>query len=613
MKGNFKPEIIVLQEANRVITNPKDKAEEFAAYYDKLLNVKYANQQRCNEVFFVIQAAIMNNLEHEYNRVFTEGEVKSALRKLQNTCPGEDEVHNLFLKNVNENYFQYLIKLMNKSWLEESVPDCWKIALMVPIHKALKPKDKVSSYRPISMLPVVAKLMERLVAERLKWYMEKKNCYSSTQFGFRKDKSTFDSLTLLEAKIRRSLHNRETCLVVFLDLESAFDRVWHLGLLYKLSHIGLKGRIMGWLYSYLTERTFKVCVEGETSTAKRITSGVPQGAVLSPILFNVLLGDITRVQGVQYFEFADDVAISYSGSNQEAVVAKIEAALIEIVEWAGRWGQVVSFGKTKPMYFTNKRTHPRKVTCNGATFEYIQKHKFLGMHFDSPKLTWSKHIEYLKGSSNKSLSIMKSLSSNTWGADRKILLHYYTAAIRSRIDYGCHLYDSASETIVHQMTVMQNQCVGMALGARNTTPIISLLVEANIEPLDIRRKFLAIKYYSKLMKMPEESPLVQLKYQHLNNFKEDNSFFARANKYIREWQLESIKRDPIPVYSEVKPWEDLSLWIDKEFELEDKYMSSLQINNYFKDTMNIKYRNCLQIYTDGSKNDLSSLKLLLVL
>ena len=333
---------------------------------------------------------------------------------------------------------------------------------------------------------------------------------------------------------------------------------------------------------------------------------------MSPILFNILLGDITRVQGVQYFEFADYVAISYSGSDQEAVVAKIEAALIEIVEWTERWGQVVSSGKTKPMYFTNKWTHPRKLTSNDVTFEYIQKHKFLGMYFDSPKLTWSKHIEYFKGSSNKSLSIMISLSSNTWGADRKILLHYYIAAIRNRIDNGCRLYDSALETIVHQLTVMQNQCVRMALGARNTTPIISLLVEANIEPLDIRRKFLAIKYYSKLMKMPEESPLVQLKYQHTNNFKEDNSFFARANKYIREWQLESIKRDPIPVYSEVKPWEDLPLWMDKEFELEDKYMSSLQINNYFKDAMNIKYRNCLQIYTDGSKNDFDTTAALVI-
>ena len=120
---------------------------------------------------------------------------------------------------------------------------------------------------------------------------------------------------------------------------------------------------------------------------------------------------------------------------------------------------------------------------------------------------------------------MKSIGAKTWGTDRKVLLQYYTAAVRTRLDYGCHIYDAVSENIPKQLNVIQNQCNRIAAGARNKTPIISLLVKANIEPLHIRCKFLTIKYYNRVMKMPENSPL--LKDNNLKNNKgiAVNSFF----------------------------------------------------------------------------------------
>ena len=107
---------------------------------------------------------------------------------------------------------------------------------------------------------------------------------------------------------------------------------------------------------------------------------------------------------MQYFEFADNVAVAYSSKDQKLVANKIETAITEIEAWFKRWGQVVSFVKTKAMYFTNKHGQPREIEINGTKLEYVQKHKFLGMHFDGPRLTWSKHIEYLKYTCNKSLN-----------------------------------------------------------------------------------------------------------------------------------------------------------------------------------------------------------------
>ena len=188
--------------------------------------------------------------------------MRSAVRELKNRSPGCDDMHNSFLRNMNEKYMEYLIKVMNKRWREE----CWKVAILISILKPTKPKEMVNLHRPMSMLLVVVKLMEKAIAERLKWYAEKCGGYSETQFGFRKTRSRYDSLTMLDTEIRKSLYNKKTVIVIvktvivkrqlFLGLEGAFDQMWHLGLLLKLKKMGLRGCMLGWLQSYLTGRVF---------------------------------------------------------------------------------------------------------------------------------------------------------------------------------------------------------------------------------------------------------------------------------------------------------------------------------------------------------------------
>ena len=108
--------------------------------------------------------------------------------------------------------------------------------------------------------------------------------------------------------------------------------------------------------SYLSEHTFKLWFEGKVSQKKSITSGVPQGTVLSPVLFNILMSDLVKIYGVQYLEFADDLAIVYTAVDQRHVVQEMQQALREIIEWSDRWGQKLNFDKTKAQYFTNRHT-----------------------------------------------------------------------------------------------------------------------------------------------------------------------------------------------------------------------------------------------------------------
>jgi len=594
----------ILEENGESLVSVEQRMEAFLNYFGNIFNIPSPSVISENQMYFEIQGAIIDETEQSYNILFTLNEINSAIVHLKNSCPGVDDVHNLFLKNMPEKYIECYLKMFNVSWIEEKVPESWKVGLMIPILKPGKSSTSTSSYRPITMLSTVGKLMERMVCNRLEFVIESRNLISETQYGFRKGRSTYDSLTYLEHTIRKSLMTGNTCVVVFVDLKGAFDRVWHMGVIYKLKKLGFKGRILGWLYSYLQDRKFKILLEGKISNERTVTSGVPQGAVISPTLFNVLLSDIPRIEGVTYSEFADDLAIYCSGGDVEAVVLSVQRALDSIYQWTLEWGQSISIPKTKAMYFTNRRTYPSNITIDGQNLEYVSKFKFLGVVFDSPRLTWKDHINHLRVSCSSSISVMKSVSHNKWGADRKTLLKYYTATIRSKLDYASHLYAGAAGTHLDTLDVIQNQCLRIALGVKNTTPILSLTAEANIPPLKIRRRFLAIKYYLRVSEYPHNNPITQLYNYNCVTNNANKPFFQRAKDDLRKLGLNNNDHLPCPAVSPVPPWRDISCHFVETFaDNVPKFLSDLSVQRLFKAMLDEDYKDLIAVYTDGSKTD----------
>ena len=420
------------------------------------------------------------------------------------------------------------------------------------------------------MLFTVLKVMEKMILERLRYVAETNNLLSITQLGFREGKSTQDSATILEGHLRESLNTGKTSIVIYVDLASAFDRVWHIATLWKLVGMGFRGRIIGWLLSYLSDRKFKVFVEGKITEAHNIASGVLQGAVISPFFFNVLLNDLTKTQGVNYLEYADDLVMFCSAENQESVVQRLQQAMKSLIQWCKSWGQKISFDKTKAQYFTNRREYPSVIRVYQFEIPYVVHHKYLGLHFDSPRLTWKEHIAQLRRKCSQHISIMKSVSGTSWGADRKILLQYYTATIRSKMDYCCHVYDGAAASVLNDLTILQNQCLRIALGVRNTTPIITLLVEANVPPLDVRRKYLSVKYYNKMLDSPRNSSLVNALYSYGVRDRMFINYFQRMLNISNNWFKHEVLHKDVPICSRVAPWVDINRYVTTEFsELRD--------------------------------------------
>ena len=224
---------------------------------------------------------------------FAMAELQEGLDGLKlRKSPGKDGVTNEMLKNLGRGAKETLLKVINVSWKTGKTPAAWKEAIMVPILKPGKDKLDPASYRPISLLSCIGKLMERMVNRRLCWHLESKELLVSWQNGFRQHRSTEDQVAYIAQEIEDGYQAREHTLAVWVDMEKAFDTVWREALKLKLLRMGVTGRMFEWLAQYLENRTARVQVEGKLSRKRTLEQGVPQGGVLSPTLFLVFVNDI---------------------------------------------------------------------------------------------------------------------------------------------------------------------------------------------------------------------------------------------------------------------------------------------------------------------------------
>jgi hypothetical protein len=286
--------------------------------------------------------------------------------------------------------------------------------MVVPIPKPQKPKDLPTSYRPIAMLSCHAKTMERVIKNRLEYLVEDRGLLLQSQCGFQKGKSTIDILLQLEHRICDDLSTGNTCLVLYIDLKSAFDTVWGEGLIYKLARSGLKGKLLKWLHNYMLDRKITVTVDGRESPEVALNAGTPQGAVLSPLLFNLMLSDIPQQDGINLHIYADDITVTCSGENITDIRDSLQEYIHTFVVWAETWGMIINPAKTVIQHYTRKRIQCPKLRMMQSIISYQKHHRVLGLTFDSPSLVWTPRVKYLKTECTKRIDLLKTLSSVTW-------------------------------------------------------------------------------------------------------------------------------------------------------------------------------------------------------
>ena len=381
-----------------------------------------------------------------------------------------------------------LLKIFKHSWMKGVVPAVWKEAVIIAVPKKGKDKKNPRSYRCISLLSCVGKL---LVNRRLISHLESNSVLSPKQTGYRKFRSTDDQLTYLAQHIEDAFQKKKKVLAVFFDLSNAFDKAWKEGLIVKLLRTGVRCKMYMWIQRFLFARTARVKLDGIHSKKVCLREGVPQGGVLSPTLFLVYINDIltTISKRVSNILYADDLAIWNASKHTTTATYRLQEAISSINKWTQDWGLEININKTNSTLFSLSTSKEQiKLRLKGEIVPQTDTPTFPGVKLDT-RLTWKPQTEKTARSSLQKIALMRKLAGTTWDADSWILTKVYTATVRPTMEYASTTRGTAEITNKNRLDKVQNMDLRVILGAMKSTPVhvMEKKPPANVDPLERRR------------------------------------------------------------------------------------------------------------------------------
>lgn len=428
----------------------KQKVSLFAAHLEETF--KPLPRQTANENITTISKIDNHNI-----RFVTIKELKNEINNNLNIrkAPGYDLITGQIVKAIPEKGLRKLVQIINAAFRLKYVPRQWKVAEVIMIPKPGKPANDKKSYRPISLLPVISKIFEKLLLKRLKPIIEERCLIPPHQFGFREKHSTIEQVHRITDVIEDTLENKNICSGIFLDVAQAFDKVWHQGLEFKL-HRDLPKQFYQILKSYIADRHFRVKFECQYSELKRISAGIPQGSVLGPILFTLYTRDLPNIEGTTVATFADDTAILAVGKDIAEATSKLQNAVNSVSIWTRKWRILLNEAKSVHVNFTNQHVNWIPVELNSNQIPHANTAKYLGMTLDA-KLRWKEHIKKKKEELNIKYRKMYWLM----GRNSELTIHnkllLYRQMLKPIWTYGIQLWGCTKKTNVQIIQCFQNK------------------------------------------------------------------------------------------------------------------------------------------------------------
>ena len=478
-----------LIDGDLTISDPKSKADAFNHYFigQTTLCDKHASLPTDYPSFDLSQ---LNNI------VVTEEEVLDQLKGIKaNKATGPDLISARMLKEAGSSICLSLTYLFNLSLQQGIVPKMWKDANVIPIHKK-KDRCCISNYRPVSILSCVAKLHERIVFKHMYNFFQKNQLITAMQSGFRPGDSTTNQLLDIYHIICKAIDQKKNVRIVFCDISKAFDKVWHKGLLFKLSHAGIKGMLLSWLRNYLSERRQRVTIQGHFSEWAQITAGVPQGSVLGPLLFLIYINDIVKVVKSSIRLFADDTTLYIEATDNQTSADRLNEDLCGISQWARQWLITFSPEKTKSMLCSlRKHGQVPNLYFDGTELNNVDSHCHLGINI-SYNLSWQKHIDDITAKANKRLDVLCRLSHIL---DRKTLTIMYNSFIRPVLEYGDIIFNGCTEAQSLQIEAVQKRAARIITGAIRGTPTRTMYDDLGWVTMKERRMYHCLCTFHKIV------------------------------------------------------------------------------------------------------------------
>ena len=471
-KNNSKKMWQILNENVRGSQNNKQLAGSFRKDDGELTNNKSDIADSFNNFFISIgeklQQEIPPDVEDPLSYIhsnpahtFTSMENTNAaelceiIKNMKNVGGGIDHINAYIFKKTYLFIINQLVHLINLCLTKGVFPSSLKIAVVKPIFKA-GDKSLFNNYRPISILPYISKIVEKILHSRIMTFLLNSNILSNCQYGFQKNKSTYMPLLLIQENVTKSFENGNSMCGLYLDLKKAFDTVDHEILLCKLEKYGFGDASLEIMKSYLSNRLQCVDYKGVMSSLKHVKIGVPQGSILGPLLFLLYINDLPNTStNVKFLLFADDTAL-FVESTQDELQRKLDEELPKVCKWLEANKLSLNTDKTYYQLYSNSKTKVSlSVKLNKTEIREAKTVRYLGVLIDND-LKWKSHIIHTSNIVSRNIGIINR-SKYFLPIKHRCLL--YNALILPYLNYCCLIWGHSCKTHLVKLFNLQKRII----------------------------------------------------------------------------------------------------------------------------------------------------------
>ena len=502
------------------ITTRIEQAQVFATVFqDKIKNIV----AECEVKEDVYNGQIRTEAGNE--NVFSQDLVEDIMTNLKaKNSYGYDNIPMRVLRDGAVHLAKPYHKLMNMIYVTKTIPNQWKVARILPLHKK-GAKNNFNNYRPISNLCVATKIFERCILKRIGTLAEEGNLFTERQHGFRKGRSTISAARVLQREISKAMDDNNYVAVASLDLSSAFDVVNTELLLKRITKMGLPQDVVGLLREWLVGRIAYVEVEGSCSEFFEVESGTVQGSVLGPVLFNLFISPfLEKSSGPAYAD--DSYHIAISESKQEAVKT-LQDRIIESESWLASSGLKVNLEKTELTIFHRHDTSSANIKVKDIVVNSSSTLKVLGIVFDN-RLQWDKQVEKVTRETRRSLQGLNIIKRHFTEQE---LLTLVTSLCFSKLYYGSQVWllPTLKESLYKKLFSQSGQCLSICNRELSHINLHKKYLRATPKLFSLYQT--AVNYYETMTENDHALETPDIRLNTLSDRRNVMLTFVRTNKY----------------------------------------------------------------------------------
>ena len=489
------PGISHITSSGTDIDNPQAIANSFNNYFTSVFT-PISDDDTCQAPVTCFNPASLHNIS------ITSNDVYKILKSLPaKTSTDNDGLSYKVLKEGGTILATYLAQLFSLSLDLGRLPDAWKMGVVTPIHKD-GPRNLVSNYRPITVTSCCCRILERIIRNRLTDYLSLNGIISDTQHGFVPRRSTDTILLRFYDFITNNVDNNMVIDAIFFDFSKAFDKISHSKLILRLYYNGVSGKILDWIIDFLTHREQKVRIGNLFSYSLPVTSGVIQGSVLGPILFNIFINDIDSVvKHSMILKYADDIRLFSSSLKSDSALSvlkqNLQIDIDNVVDWVSNSGMTFNTSKCFSTTFGSSSVSRRSYSICGSGISYKSSFRDLGVLASTP-LSFGRHMDVIISKSFSKLGLIHKIFHNK---SQKTIPRLFKAYVRPVLEYSSLIWNPYTIKYINKIERVQRNMCRMIPTIRHL-PYREQLRRLGLHSLHLRRQryqlILIYKLYNRL-------------------------------------------------------------------------------------------------------------------